>query len=235
MVIVVIGLLVGAISATRNFMSNAQLNSLVNESKYYVNAFQQFGQLNTTRHAIPGDFAQAKTIWPAAVDNGDGNGLIRAAATAQNCELFGAFQHLALAGLIRGSFTGKSADGTSGASATKQAGIGKNIPQSVMDRVGYYFDHPDALDGNVSGDGVYFDGKYGHVLIVAGATTSAMPDTAFLTPMQTMKIDDKYDDGAPGKGWIRVPNTTAATCALDSITYNTTVDDNLCYLIYNIQ
>lgn len=228
-VIVVIGLIIGAVTATTSFLNSAKMNNMMTESKYYINAFQQFSSLVVTRHSIPGDFNYASSVWPTAV-NGDGNGLVRAGATANNSELFGVFQHLSLAGLIKGQYTGA----TTGGVGTAIAVAGKNIPGSVMDGVGYLFDHPNALDGNVSGDSLYFDGKYAHVLRVAKVTAGGLPSTAFLTPSDAMKIDDKYDDGAPGKGWIRTPNATASSCATSATVYNVSSSSTLCYFIFNM-
>ena len=252
-VLAIIGLLVGGILAGKTFATNSRLNAMVGESRSYINALSQF---NDQYKAIPGYFSTASAWWPdfknstgfnggIGADNGDGNGLIRAGAlttTIGNAELFGAFEHLALVGLIPGSYTGA----TTGP-GTAVATIGTNIPKSVIENVGYVFNHPDATDGNVSGDAVYFDGKYGHVLIVAGATAGGMPSTPFLKPAQALQIDDKYDDGAPGTGWITTskpatsPNTTE--CASSSVNtpglpttavYNVSLSTKLCYLIMNI-
>jgi prepilin-type N-terminal cleavage/methylation domain-containing protein len=248
-VLAIIGLLVGGILAGQTFITNSRLNTLVGESRYYINAFNQF---NNQYKAMPGDFSTASTWWPDfknstganggnGADNGDGNGLIRAGAVAPNNgngELFGAFEHLALIGLIKGSYTGA----TTGAAGTSIATLGTNIPQSVMENVGYLFNHPDATDGNVSADAIYFDGKYGHVLMIAGSTPNALPNTGFLKPAQALQIDDKYDDGAPGKGAITTYKPSAATSATDcassnvstTAAYNVSLQTKPCYLIMNI-
>ena len=243
-VLAIIGLLVGGILAGKTFATNSRLNAMVGESRSYINALSQF---NEQYKAIPGDFSTASAWWPdfkkadgsLGADNGDGNGLIRAGAlttTIGNAELFGAFEHLALVGLIPGSYTGATT-GPGSAVAT----IGTNIPKSVIENVGYVFNHPDATDGNVSGDAVYFDGKYGHVLIVAGATANALPNTGFLKPAQALQIDDKYDDGAPGKGWIttyKPAGASATDCASSDVAstavYNASLSTKPCYLIMNI-
>jgi hypothetical protein len=89
-----------------------------------------------------------------------------------------------------------------------------------MDRVAFIFDHPDATDGAVSGDGLYFDGFYGNILRVAGlnANATSIPDQAFLTPAQAYQVDEKFDDGQPGLGNIVVPISTAlANCASSAV------------------
>ena len=246
-VLAIIGLLVGGIMAGQTFITNSRLNSLVGESRYYINAFNQF---NNQYKAIPGDFSSASNWWPTAgAHNGDGNGLIRAGAAINNGELFGVFEHLALAGSIKGSYTGA----TTGVAGTTVATIGTNIPPSVIENVGFLFNHPDSPDGSVPSNTAtlypndtsrYFDGKYGHVLIVAGTTANNLPSTGFLKPAQALQIDDKYDDGAPSTGWITTYKPGTATnivdCATTSVaaptvyTYNVSLKTKPCYLIINI-
>ena len=244
-VLAIIGLLIGGILAGKTFATNSRLNAMVGESRSYINALSQF---NEQYKAIPGDFSTASAWWPdfkkadgsLGADDGDGNGLIRAGAVVNNAELFGAFEHLALVGLIPGSYTGA----TTGAVGTTVATVGTNIPKSVIENVGYLFNHPDATDGNVSGDPVYFSGKYGHVLIVAGATAGGLPSSGFLKPAQALQIDDKYDDGAPGTGWITTSKPILPTdCASSTVNtpglpttavYNVALSTKPCYLIMNI-
>ena len=40
-VIVIIGLIVGGVVASRSYIRNAELNTIMNESKYYINQFNQ--------------------------------------------------------------------------------------------------------------------------------------------------------------------------------------------------
>ena len=231
-VLVIIGLLVGGVLQGQTFLNNAKLNAMMTESKGYINAFNQF---IATKHAVPGDYSSINT-GVATQHYGDGNGVIRAGATPNTGELFGAFEHLAKAGLIPGSYTG-----VTGSGGTAVAVPGVNIPQSTaLSNATYLFNHPDALDGNVSGDTTYFNGKYGHVLTVAGNTAGGLPSTGIVTPVQALAIDDKYDDGAPGTGWITVKKPAAANttdCANDVTTtaaYNTALTTKVCYFFLNI-
>jgi prepilin-type N-terminal cleavage/methylation domain-containing protein len=247
-VLLVIGLLVGGILTGKTFVANAELRSMMTESQVTIDAFNQFTK---KYHSVPGDYnlagcaagATATCSWPGSgAANGDGNGIIRAGATANDGELFGAWQHLALAGYIKGSYTGLTNGGTA------IADIGNNVPQSVMSGVGYVFNHTDELDGTVNNvvtaNATYFDGKYGHVLQVAGDTAGGMPSTGFLTPARAQALDDKFDDGAPGRGWITVKKPTAAEitatsgCASTNVTataiYNVALTTKPCYFFLNI-
>lgn len=242
-VIVIIGLLVGGIAGFRNYTKNAGYTTMMNEGKYYVNAFNQF---QTRYNGPPGDYCStatvcgtsaaqtANTVWPTT-NNGDGNGVIRAAATAFTREQYYAFQHLALAGLIQGVYSG-AVNGSGGATA------GLNVPGSPAAGAAYVFDHPDTLDGNVSGDALYFDGLYGNVLFIAGLNDNSAtnPSQPLITPKTALQLDEKFDDGQPGLGNIVTPKSTAlANCATTAVAttavYNTGYNDKACYFIIKIQ
>ncbi len=234
-VLVIISLLVGALVGLRSYVNNARLSNVMNESKIYINAFNQF---QTRYGSPPGDYATASSAWTGA-GNGDGNGLIRAATTAVPLERYYAFQHLALAGFISGSYTG-AVNGTGGAT------IGLNVPGSSMDKVSFIFDHPDQQDGILtSADSTYFAGTYGNILRIAGLNDNAtnIPDQPFLTPKQAYQLDDKFDDGQPGTGNIVTPISTAlSNCATTAVSTTaayasatTYADTKTCYLFVKIQ
>ena len=228
-VLVIIGLLVGGLLGTASIMRNARLSTMMNESKYYTNAFIQF---QTRYNAPPGDYATASLTWvaDAAGHNGDGNGLIRAGTVAVPLERYYAFQHLALASFIQGKYTGAGDTGGTGAT------IGRNVPGSAIDNSAFVFDHPDALDGVVSGETYYFDGVYGNVLRIAGLNPGATtePDQLFLTPKQALQVDEKFDDGLPGEGNVMTQKGTA-TCAPSSTVYVTATESPACSLIIRMQ
>jgi prepilin-type N-terminal cleavage/methylation domain-containing protein len=226
-VLAIIGLLVGSMLGFRSYTRNAAITAMMNDSKLLIQAFQQF---QTTYTAPPGDYSTASSTWTGA-GNGDGNGLIRAAAVAVPLERYYAFQHLALAGLIQGRYTGAA---NAGGGAT----IGVNVQGTPVDKSAFIFDHPDALDGFVSADALYFDGQYGNILRIAGLNDNAtsIPDQAFLTGKQALNIDEKYDDAIPGTGMIVTPKTSALTsCTSSATAYTTTTDGKACYLFVRIQ
>ena len=241
-VIVIIGILVGGIAGLQSYIRNAAIKNMLTESKVFISAFNQF---QTRYKAPPGDFINASGIWPQCAaatssdltnHNGDGNGLIRATGSApgNQVEWFYTFQHLALSGFIPGSYTGL----TTGGGGTYHAKIGTNVPIASMQNTTFLFDHPDAADGFVSGDALYFDGNYGNILRIAGLNPNAtsIPDQPFISGVRASQIDDKYDDGQPGLGNILTPKTAAlANCASSATAYFTTGDDITCYLFIKIQ
>ena len=228
-VLVIIGLLVGSIVALRSYTTNARLTNMMNESKFYISAFNQF---QTRYNAPPGDYNNATSTW-SGTNNGDGNGLIRAGTVAAPLERYYAFQHLALGGFIQGTYSG-AVNGNGGAS------IGLNVPGSSVDKVAFMFDHPDETDGIVNNattaNTVYFDGTYGNILVVAGLNdnSAGTPSVTFLTGKQAYQIDSKFDDGMPGLGNVLAPKqSTLANCAsgnTTAATYTTTGTAAVCYL-----
>lgn len=234
-VLVIIGLLVGAIASFRSYSTNARISTMMNEGKILISAFNQF---QTRYGAPPGDMSTASGSWTGA-GNGDGNGVIRACSgggcTQLPLERYYAFQHLALAGFIQGTYTG-AVNGSGGAT------IGLNVVGSSVEKSAFLFDHPDAADGFVSGDSLYFDGVYGNILRIAGLNdnTNAIPALGFLTPKQAYQLDDKFDDGQPGTGNIMTPKSSAlANCATTDVTstaaYSTDNDSKNCYLFLRMQ
>lgn len=236
-VIVIVGLLLGAVVIGRGYIKNGELNAIITESRYYINAF---GQFREKYNAPPGDMANASQFWSGAI-NGDGNGRIRAGSTLRPLEVFQSFQHLVGATLIEGRYTGT----TTGGAGTVYARIGTNVPRAAMTGVTYIFDHPNALDGNIDtaaglGDAYYFDGLYSHILRVAAIATSenGLPGGVFLTPAEALELDTKYDDSIPGNGWIMTPKTLS-DCVTSSdpavAAYNTAVTDPACNFVLRLQ
>lgn len=231
-VLVIIGLLVGGVASLRTYVRSAQTSNLMNESKFYISAFNQF---QTRYNAPPGDYNTASSAWTGA-GNGDGNGLIRATGTApgNTAESYYAFQHLALGGLIRGTYTG-AVNGAGGATA------GLNVPTTTIENGAYLFDHPDATDGIVlAGDSYYYAGTYGNVLIVAGlnANSASTPSQALLSVKQAYQLDDKYDDGVANTGNIVMPvNAVLPNCtsSLSGAYAFPGTDERACSLILKMQ
>ena len=230
-VIVIIGILVGGIAGFQSYMRNAEVRNMLTESQVFITAFNQF---QTRYKAPPGDFINANNVWSGAFA-GDGNGIIRACSgvcTQQPLERYYVFQHLARAGFIPGTYTGAVTPVTNGAT------IGLNVPATSMQKTTFLFDHPDAADGFVSGDALYFDGTYGNILRIAGLNDNAtdIPDRPFISGARALQIDDKIDDGQPGKGNILTPKSAAlANCASSDIAYFATGDEITCYLFIKIQ
>ncbi len=231
-VLTIIALLVGGVLTAQSYISNAKLAGLMVESKYYIAAWNQFQEKYNT---IPGDMGTAADIWPSAT-NGDGSGQLTNAARALKTTTLGplyipevlyTFQHLGLSGMIDGGYSGASPVDVDGLFIVSP---GVNVPKSTWEGAIYLFDHPNAADGDLSADNMYYDGFYGHVLYIGGrgAPAIGMPNQPILSPEQAYSLDTKYDDGKPGTGNVLAPKNTyfspsactdsavAATAAYDS-------------------
>src|ERR1035437_4035806 len=124
-VLVIIGLIVGAVLAGQSLILQAQMRATMKQIESYKTAVATFRDKYS---CLPGDCATATSFWPkdpactyqnlrpyiAAPNgmtcNGDGNGIIYG---YYYNELMLFWQHLSLAGLIQGSFTGTCGYGPS--------------------------------------------------------------------------------------------------------------------------
>jgi prepilin-type N-terminal cleavage/methylation domain-containing protein len=222
-VLSIIGLLVGGVLAAQSLMRSAELRSIVeNEQRILaaVNAFQD------KYDALPGDMFNATHIWgvqdanPAtckvtastgtATCNGDGDGRVEweddnPPSVGAN-ELFRFWQHLANAGLIEGMYTGVSGPGSNG-----DAIIGSNVPSAVISHIGYF-----VASGAVN-PAEFFTLSYGNAIFVGGDYPDWQTSKEFLTSVEALTLDQKFDDGKPGQGKIiAYPYLAPCTDATDT-------------------
>ena len=219
----IIGLIIGGILVGRDLIRVSELNSVVSEAGHYTQAVTDF---RAKYLALPGDFAGATALWgsPAAgcpngataagdpvtaTCNGDGNGSISSidgggAFDGNNFyESIRAWQHLANAGLIDGSYTG-----VPGSALATLPVIGVNVPASKLAGAGYTIATANTYIANIS---PWFVGTYPHILFLGSVPTYRL--TPFnntwitfgptLTPTEAYNIDAKVDDGMPGTGLVR--------------------------------
>ena len=100
-------------------------------------------------------------------------------------ESFRAWQHLTLAGMLNGSYTGEADDGT------YNCVLNVNTPTTAIASSGYYF-------SNVMPSTSWLTVK---VSIAFGKCVgTSIPNTALLTPREAYTIDQKMDDGLPNVG-----------------------------------
>lgn len=238
-VLAILGLLAGGILVGQALIQSARIKTVMNSLSKYRVAYNQFQQ---QYQAIPGDFADATEQWgvdavtggcstpsPVAADrvakkatcNGNGNSLIVAP------EQFRAWQHLANAGLIDGSFTGVGdATGASGATG------GENVPAGPMESSAFYMDTSGPFVGNPS----YFDQGVFTEIAFGAKTSGSWPQGSILSPQEQYSIDLKADDGRPSAGWMRSLKNACATTAVDATAeYAITTDTKSCTVWLMIQ
>lgn len=202
-VLVILGLLTGGILAGQNLIRAAELRAVSTEKDRIISAVHTF---RDKYFALPGDMRNATAFWTEAASgaacktstaagtcDGDGNGGIQNAPTNSN-EIFRAWQHLALAGLIEGSYSGVSGAGN----ALVDVEIGINAMRSKLSQAGWMFWD----GGNYAGDTEWFAGQYGNTMSVGVEDGTTWSDGPTFTPEEAWNIDTKTDDGQPGTGSV---------------------------------
>jgi hypothetical protein len=209
-VLVILGLLTGGILTGQNLIRAAELRSVATQFSSYQTAVFTF---RDKYMGLPGDMTNATGFWGnadtggtggecAAPDtdtgtgtqtcNGNGDGRL-STSIYQNWEMFRAWQHLANAGMIEGSYTG-----ISGSGGTRDAIIGVNVPAGKVPSSGFSFRHHSETGSHASfwpyqGNALYFGAKEG-----SNETLSPV-----IKPEEAWGIDKKLDDGRPAYGKIR--------------------------------
>lgn len=227
LVLTIISLLVGAIMAGATAIKNARLHAMMADIASFTEATQAF---RDKYHYLPGDFPDAQSFWSAA-SNGDGNGHIsdRWLGAGDN-ELFGVWQQLALAGFIKGSYSGASGGGSG-----YEALPGVNVPASPYQPGGYTLLY--VQPQNFTLDPAYFPALYGHMITFGAKSAGDFTRYPVMPPDEAFIVDSKMDDGMPASGKVMaaksalMPNcTTSDTPSLSQ--YNTTYKTVACGLFF---
>ncbi len=189
-VVVILGLLTGGILMGQSLIRGAEIKSVISDFQKYQSAAKQF---RDQYNALPGDMANANSVWPTAV-SGDGNGAIAstAAAAASPGEGWQFWSQLVLAGFIQGNYSGLSA------TSTWDDSIGVNTPASRITGAGWRV-HSSSTAPNPL---YYFSGNYGNYFNFGGGCSGCSNDHVILKPDEAWSIDTKIDDGVPGTGKV---------------------------------
>jgi len=140
-VLVIIGFIIGGILAGRHLIYITQFRTIASELERYNTATMTF---KTKYDALPGDMSNAQQMFgvTACADislggnntcNGDGNGIIEYSDKNGDSEGFRYWQHLALAGLIPGTYSGRDSSNTAYFSGTP----GVDAPLSKVSPISY--------------------------------------------------------------------------------------------------
>lgn len=228
-VLVILGLLVGGVLSGQALIHASELRSVSTEIEAHRTALYAF---RNKYMALPGDMPNAVRFWGAqaggitdgpvpACSNLDHNDPAAGTPTCNGTgdgniagfERYRAWQHLANAGLIKGTYTGVP-------SAIGSFDAGWNTPESR-----FKSNRAHALNswGHIDSSSTsMYPGSYGlgFQILWADETGSATAQT--FTPEDQWNIDVKSDDGKPATGRIRGrinsyhPNcTTNATLTAD--------------------
>lgn len=216
-VLVILGLLTGGILAGQSLIRAAELRSVVSDIQRYSTAVMTF---RDRYMALPGDMSNATRFWGAldgndglgsdcydayststATCNGNGNGAVWFNdGQAENApEGFHAWKHMANAGLIEGSYTGRRG-------AELRQGIpGVNIPASRIRNAGYMFESIEIGAGHVE----WYEGVYNPIFFFGSVRPALGPADPVLTAVEAWNIDTKLDDGRPASGRVLTSHNIA--------------------------
>lgn len=219
-VLVILGLLTGGILGGQALIKAAEMRAVTTELSNWQTAVNTFRQ---KYFALPGDFRDATRFWGAhgtclppagavmtATCNGDGDGVI--ALHESPTEAFEAFlfwQHLSLAGLIEGNYSGAR-----GTSNIWHHVPGVNSPRSKFGSAAWAVESSttEASDGHGAEK---FDKMYNNAFLFGNASSYEMNYEPVLTPEEAWNIDTKVDDGKPGQGAVIALNHPDCTDAAD--------------------
>lgn len=208
-VLVVLGLLVGGVLSGQALIRASQLRSISSDYSKYITATQTF---RDKYFALPGDMTNATAFWgdqatgtsacasASTADgtpgtcNGNGNGEINPGVFN---EWYRAWQHLAMAGLIEGSYLGI------GVGWDYAAVAGRDVPSSKISPAGFTFLWTTQSGGNAQfGNAILPDVSFNWIMFSQPFNSSQVAEP-LLTPEEAWNIDTKMDDGKPFQGIIR--------------------------------
>jgi len=189
-VLVIIGLLVAGIVSGASMVHQAKLKNIVSDVGKFQVAVNEFSM---QYNALPGDFNGATRYWTSCVDdvpntntcNGDGNRKIEYANSASSPERLRAWQHLDLAGIIDGPYPG--VDTVGGGQQSNVKDIGRNVPGSSVDGVGFDF---------------YNTASLGNTLLLGKFRANNTLMNSAVTAQDAKSIDSKIDDGIRDTGKV---------------------------------
>ncbi len=207
-VLVIIGLITGGILTGQDLIRASELNATIadaNKFRVAVNTFK------LKYNSKPGDMTNAQSYWgvnPGCATgaagtgtqtcNGNGDGLISAFAPGGGpMEQFLVWQHLANAGLISGSYSGR---GTTYYSCVG----GTNCPTGRIADLGFLYISSTPCVAN-DGSSTYWTRNSSNPCLVIGAINggAGWPGYPIFTGAEASSLDTKADDGRPGNGQWR--------------------------------
>ncbi len=235
-VLTIIGLIIGGITAGANLLHNANLQTIIADLNKYKTAVDTF---QTQYASLPGDMPDATDYWGTAATcpgtvatpstdkttcNGDGDGKIEYFGVATSSEIFRFWQHLVNSELIEGRYTGVPATATANSRVCSEDACPAASIDGALYAVVSYGSRSDA-------DATWWEGDYNNELSLAKPVGSS---GGVISPREGSNIDLKLDDGRPAYGNIRTRkslscNTTSVNTTAEYLLSN---DENDCTLLF---
>ncbi|MFI4983881.1 MAG: type II secretion system protein [Rickettsiales bacterium] len=235
--IVIIGLILAAISVSKNLADTSRLNSVMTDMQNFQIKFNAFKQ---TYGQYPGDFSTASTIWPSCSYptsdcNGNGNNLVEFDTTATPLiEGRLVFLHMSLASLWEETIPSVPSASTPATTIYNTSGnawiIGKMnySANAKLIATGAFTTYTNAI---LSNDPYPFNANINAVFMSfwSGSTPLGSPINA----SQAFYLDTKFDDGyldpsgngdGAASGMLRAVTSISGSC-LTSGMYNIEAGD----------
>jgi prepilin-type N-terminal cleavage/methylation domain-containing protein len=248
-VLVILGLLTGGILAGQSLIRAAELRAVGVEYTRYQTAYHSF---RDKYFGLPGDLINATAFWGSQANcayghqtgatdsktcNGNGDGMAEGMFGGTGSgEFYFAWQHLANAGLIEGSYTGVC--GTCpGTPASSWSVPGTNIPASKLSGAGWEI----GTASDFVDDAVWY---WNEQVVAIGARWLNGRGVAqayinpVLRPEEAWNIDTKLDDGKPGRGRVAADNYLFNGCVTGTApdtAYALTSNDILCSPVMKVR
>jgi len=182
-VMVIIAVIVSMVLYGKDKVDNAKALSVIRDINNYKSAIDSF---KFKYSEFPGDFRSASSYWASCVDaggntcNGDGDGIIEEAGNENGR----AWQHMGLADVVDGEFTGDIINASTV--------IGTHLPASNMDNAGYDFlTQSSAIR------------SFNMAITLAGVNGFGLKGGA-IQAIPAYSIDKKIDDGLATSGHVFV-------------------------------
>ena len=193
-VIVIIGLIVAGISAGSSLVKSSKIRSFITQINEYKTAANNFFD---QYEALPGDFREASQYWPACSPteganacDGDDDGIIGSGASGEDLR---AWEHLALAGLIKGDFPGV-------------ASVTPNTPDSTIEKAVIELGFSGPVWGSYE--------RVGNIIFLRNVSHTLHP---VLPATVAQSIDKEIDDGVADGGKVYgIMGITGDPCVTNS-------------------
>jgi prepilin-type N-terminal cleavage/methylation domain-containing protein len=237
-VLVIIGLIIGGITVGQEMIKQAELQRAGKQLSETMTSIHTF---RLKYNALPGDFTKASQYWtaqctdqasPANGCNGNGDGQIMNVSPLA-IEQIRAFQHLSLAGMVSGNYTGLAP------STTRYEVAPDTVPAGAV--------RGSSITFQTANNPVYGKKLNGIYLALSGNEGCNVFNSAgLLSAADAKSLDDKIDDGVADNGILYVirgrpvaggcatflPNCVTADPTASAASFNFSVGDPNCRVLY---
>lgn len=253
-VLVIIGLIVAGVTMGRDLVRGFQMRDLLGQTEEYIAAINTF---KLKFNALPGDIENASvyfgqlssgtctttTSTDGTTCGGDGDNQITFSGVTDPGggggvrEAFRFWEHLALAGLYGGAYSGFSAsEGVNGFDHVP----GINSPATAFDSVSYSIGHIGGVGGTMHSQNFFAEGTNTHIFLIGDSSGLGMANGVYFTPPEMFSMDTKIDDGAAGMGQFQSRSNSGCVSQTDDADRATTEylltrqDIRACTIVFNL-